>query len=629
MKKILLSTVTKIIVLLLCAVSAAAFVNYGIYVMGEYVNDEERNVANAIHELAYTVTEDSYESPEDGQGVIYPFSNVINVERTAKEYDEILNYYISVPSLNVLITNEEELDRDGFMKSKYLLMLKRENGVSSYINNVSGVSLPVNKELCGTEDYEIYISENESYTHGVSAEDILKRNINGFTVWGAFLLLGIVYLMATAGRKYGTDEIYLYRIDKAKPELLVLCIFNILLSMVTYAGFTMSKVGYAESIDYISGAAAVAFILCAICGLSIERQAKNHTLADNSLCAAVYRMGRRNWKKTLEKDYVKNAYKAIGKDKHGRLYILSTAICAFLMALSPITAVAAFLVFSWGVLNRMSDVYQIREGLDKICGGDTWHKINGCRMPEYKLIAERINEIGSGINEAVEKSVKAEKMKAELITNVSHDLKTPLTSIINYSKLLEKLKPEPAEARDYVAVIQKKSEQLKKLSAELFDISKVQSGNEKVEWERIDISLLINQTLAELNSEIENSGLKFVVNTKEELFINGDGKKLSRVFENLVVNILKYSLKGTRVFVTAEECDGKIKAEFKNISEKPLDFDAEEITERFVRGDSARSCEGNGLGLAIAKSYTELCGGKFGIVLDGDLFKAELEFNAE
>lgn len=628
MKKILLSTVTKITVLLLCAVSAAAFVHYGTYLVVGGASDEERNVENAIWDIAHTITNNSYKSYEDEQGVIYPFSNVINVERTAKKYDEILNYYISVPSQNVLITNEEEFDRDGFMHSKYLLVLKRENGVSSYINN-AGVSLPVNEELCGTEDYEIYISENERYDYEVLAEDIFKRNISGFTIGGAFLLLGIGYLMATAGRKYGTDEIYLYGIDKTKPELLVLCICAVLVSMVAYTGFTVANVGYYKSIDYISVAAAGVFILCAICGLSIERQAKNHTLADNSLCAAVYRMGRRNWKKTLEKDYVKNAYKAIGKDKHGRLYILSTAICAFLMALNPITAVAAFLVFSWGVLNRMSDVYQIREGLDKICGGDTGHKINGCRMPEYKLIAERINEIGSGINEAVEKSVKAEKMKAELITNVSHDLKTPLTSIINYSKLLEELKPEPAEARDYVAVIQKKSEQLKKLSAELFDISKVQSGNEKVEWERLDISLLINQTLAELNSEIENSGLKFVVNTKEELFINGDGKKLSRVFENLVVNILKYSLKGTRVFVTAEECDGKIKAEFKNISEKPLDFDAEEITERFVRGDSARSCEGNGLGLAIAKSYTELCGGKFGIVLDGDLFKAELEFKAE
>ena len=224
--------------------------------------------------------------------------------------------------------------------------------------------------------------------------------------------------------------------------------------------------------------------------------------------------------------------------------------------------------------------------------------------------------------------LKAERMKAELITNVSHDLKTPLTSIINYTELLSQVEGLPEEARDYVHIIAVKNQRLKNLTQDLFDISKVQSGNEEVVWEKLNVALLLEQALAEHDNEIRESELPFCINAPKDLYISADGRKMSRVIGNLINNILKYTMKHTRVFITAAEKNGEILLEFKNISAYPMDFDADEIMGRFVRGDESRTTEGSGLGLAIVKSYTELCGGRFEIILDGDLFKAVLTFPA-
>jgi signal transduction histidine kinase len=243
------------------------------------------------------------------------------------------------------------------------------------------------------------------------------------------------------------------------------------------------------------------------------------------------------------------------------------------------------------------------------------------------ILAKNINDIGKGLDESVKAQVKSEKMKTELITNVSHDLKTPITSIINYAELLLKSDGLSTEAKDYVSVISQKGERLKKLTQDLFDISKAQSGNENIVLEKINLAVLIEQSVAENEADIQNSGIPFCVNTQKNLFINADGRKISRVVNNLINNILKYSLKNTRAFISAYEKDEFIIAEFKNISSYPMNFNAEDIVGRFVRGDESRTTDGNGLGLAIAKSYTEICGGKFEIVVDGDMFKAIMRFS--
>ena len=290
--------------------------------------------------------------------------------------------------------------------------------------------------------------------------------------------------------------------------------------------------------------------------------------------------------------------------------------------------VLLFLVACRIIARHTADLDAIRKGASAIRSGDVTYRIPTPQSEELRQLAEDVSGIALGLDEAVSARLKAERMKAELITNVSHDLKTPLTSIINYTELLSQVEGLPEEARDYVAVIAKKNARLKNLTQDLFDISKAQSGDEEVTPERLDVATLIEQAMAEHESDPPTSALSFLVNTEKELFILADGRKMSRVVGNLIGNILKYAMKDTRVFITAVRREGQILMEFKNISAYPIEFDAEEIVGRFVRGDSSRSTEGSGLGLAIAKSYTELCGGRMEVTVDGDLFKVILTFPA-
>lgn len=285
-----------------------------------------------------------------------------------------------------------------------------------------------------------------------------------------------------------------------------------------------------------------------------------------------------------------------------------------------------FLLASFIVCYRARDLDEIKKGVSEVRGGNVSYKIPEAKCEDMKLLANNINDIAKGLDESVSAKIKAERLKTELITNVSHDLKTPITSIISYAELLSKFEELPEEAKDYVSVILKKGERLKNLTQDLFDISKVQSGNEDVIFEKLDVTLLINQSLGEHDSEIQNSGLPFLVDAPKELYISADGRKMSRAVSNLINNILKYSMKNTRAFITAFEKDGEIVMEFKNIASYRMNFSADEITQRFVRGDESRTTEGSGLGLAIAKSYTEICNGQFEIIIDGDMFKAILKF---
>ncbi len=288
--------------------------------------------------------------------------------------------------------------------------------------------------------------------------------------------------------------------------------------------------------------------------------------------------------------------------------------------------VLLFLFASYGLSFRVKDLEEIKKGASKIRFGDLSYQIPEMKCEDLKPLAEDINDIARGLEGSVEKTLKAERMKTELITNVSHDLKTPLTSIINYTQLLMGVEDLPDSAKDYARIIEAKSDRLKKLTQDLFDISKAQSGNETASCEKLDAALLLEQALGELDSEIHESGLSFCVRTEKELFFFADGRKMSRVVSNLIHNILKYTMQNTRVFLLAYEDGGEVVMEFKNISSYPMDFSPEEIVGRFVRGDESRTEEGNGLGLAIAKSYIELCGGRFEIVTDGDLFKAIIRF---
>lgn len=237
-----------------------------------------------------------------------------------------------------------------------------------------------------------------------------------------------------------------------------------------------------------------------------------------------------------------------------------------------------------------------------------------------------LGKVNESLDKSVKRQVKSEQMKIELITNVSHDLKTPLTSIIGYIDLLKKEDMSP-EAQDYVNVISKKSEHLKEMIQDLFEISKATSGNAELVLEKLDMVKLLQQTLGDMEDRISSSGrIIRTVLPEEPLYISGDGKRLYRVYQNLMENALKYSMEGTRIYVEGRVEEQKVITEIKNIAAYEMDFTADKIVERFQRGDVNRTTEGHGLGLAIAKSFSEACGGHLDIIIDGDMFKAVISY---
>ena len=295
---------------------------------------------------------------------------------------------------------------------------------------------------------------------------------------------------------------------------------------------------------------------------------------------------------------------------------------------APLLSIALSVISIFIIKDKVNKIEQIRNGIDKIKSGNIEHKIEIKKDLLFDDIVKDINEIGKTINIAVEERLKSERMKNELITNVSHDLKTPLTAIINYISLMKKEDIQPKHLKDYVQVLDKRSQRLKILIEDLFEASKIGSNNIELNLEENDINQLLTQTLVEMEDYINESKLDFIVNTpNKEVYILADGKKTFRVFENIISNILKYSLEKTRVYIDLVESDKKVHISFKNISKHQLNFDPDEITERFTRGDLSRNTEGSGLGLAIAKGLVQAQGGELKVDIIGDLFIVNIDFN--
>jgi len=298
---------------------------------------------------------------------------------------------------------------------------------------------------------------------------------------------------------------------------------------------------------------------------------------------------------------------------------------AFVLVDIIVTGVMIFYIFSVG-----KNINEIKLATDNIVKGNYKNdiEIKNCQL--LKGIADNLINIESGLEVAVEKAVKSEKMKGELITNVSHDLRNPLTSIINYVDLLGKEDVSIEDREKYIQVLKEKSQRLKSLIEDLFEASKATSGAMEMNMENIDPVALLRQTIGEFEDKIESSGLEFIKKIPEEKVIAyADGGKTFRVFQNLISNIIKYSMDNSRVYMEVKEEEEFIDITFRNISKYRLNFSEEEILERFKRGDSSRTTEGSGLGLAIAKSLVELQGGSFKIDIDGDLFKVIVKLRKE
>ena len=248
-------------------------------------------------------------------------------------------------------------------------------------------------------------------------------------------------------------------------------------------------------------------------------------------------------------------------------------------------------------------------------------------LPTLKEHGERLNSIRDGMKSAVERQMRSERMKAELITNVSHDIKTPLTSIINYVDLLKKEGLDSEHAAQYLEVLDRQSARLKKLTEDLVEASKASTGNITVNAEPTDLSLLLSQAAGEYEERLRNRSLEPVLTLpKNAPPVLADGRLMWRVFDNLLGNICKYAQPQTRVYLSFRAGEEAVSVTFKNVSAEPLNLPPEELIERFTRGDASRNTEGSGLGLSIAKSLTELQGGRFLLDIDGDLFKAMVTF---
>lgn len=280
------------------------------------------------------------------------------------------------------------------------------------------------------------------------------------------------------------------------------------------------------------------------------------------------------------------------------------------------------------VLFVLVAITALHNGAKAISKGDTSYRISSSFLfGPFKRHAEYLNNINDGVNKAVEERLRSESLKTELITNVSHDLKTPLTSIVNYIDLLKKTDVKDEKAKEYIEVIDRQSQRLKKLTIDIVEASKAATGNVQVNYEDTALNVILLQTNGEYIERLQEKNLTLVQEIPEEdIRISTDGRLLWRVIDNLMNNICKYSMPGTRVYLTLWENNGRAFISFRNISRNKLNITPENLTERFVRGDSSRNTEGSGLGLSIANSLTEIMGGKLSIIIDGDLFKVTLSF---
>lgn len=436
-----------------------------------------------------------------------------------------------------------------------------------------------------------------------------------------------VFLLSSAGKRRDCEELQLSRLDRVPFDLLLT--LALLAYFALFAGMRgIGDLSFTALILLPAGALIAAGILLTLMlFVTFAARIKTGTLWRNNVIAHIlvflWRLLRglfRNlsllWKVIL-------AYFAFG------------LLCMWLYsaAMNDGAAVLLFLLVTGAALAALCfasmQMHRLQEGAQALSAGDLAHRIDTTGMHlDIKAHADALNGIGDGMRKAVEERMKSERMKTDLIANVSHDLKTPLTSIVNYVDLLQKEELGNDTAKEYVEVLSRQAQRLKKLTTDIVDASKASSGAISVSLSPTDVNEILHQSLAEYTERFATADVTPVVRIADGLpSILADGRLTWRVMDNLLNNALKYALPGTRLYCDATVQDGRVALTLKNISREPIGVPAGELTERFVRGDSARASEGSGLGLSIAKSLMELQKGELKIDADGDLFKAALYFS--
>lgn len=441
----------------------------------------------------------------------------------------------------------------------------------------------------------------------------------------------VIFLLCAAGHKEGVEGIHLNWVDKIPLDLYL--VVAILLGAGLFAlGIDLSGASWWFMIVLIALLGAALVLLAVSVLMTLSTRFKSGAFWKNTVIYFCLRLLLRMLKA------IKAGVSYCAKHLHlywqaGLIFVgVSLAELFFLAAFSRSSVVViwviAKLIEAPLLVLIVISLQKLKAGGEALAEGNLNASVDVNHMyGVLKSHGENLNSIAQGIQKAVQQQLKSERFRTDLITNVSHDIKTPLTSIVNYVDLLKKEDVQPEKAKEYIAVLDRQSARLKKLTEDLVEASKASSGTLPVHLEAVDVNVLLSQVSGEYQSRFELCKLEPIVKlSSEDPQILADGKLLWRVFDNLLSNICKYAMPGTRVYFTSEVQDGRVSISFKNISNYPLDITADELLERFVRGDSSRSTEGSGLGLSIAQSLTGLQKGTFDLVVDGDLFKANLSF---
>ncbi len=597
-------------------------------------NDYETSLASVFHSVGdYT---------EGSTNLTYLFAD--------KETQTIYTNKKAYSSYAQLEQNLEKI----FKEKAYAVVYPE---LSECVTNIPGADLQVWNHTIDqsfdTKDFVFAVSVDTKFSVADSMADeaenyetysklmfpMLAGAIFGSVLW----LIGMVWLTVTAGRKPKDEEIHLNGFDRWYTEIAAGAVIGIWLAGTIILGTLIAN----SSLGY-SYAVVTVIVTCLICGtytmawfligyLSLVRRIKAGTLWKNSLIRKVLKwIGKCSGKLAdFVRAFSRNTAEKIKVLLVGGAFLFLQFLIigcifggaeVFLLALMAVDVAA--MIF---VIRKADGLDLIMDGLKKISDGELQYKIKTDTLTgKQKVMAEYINNIGGGLDAAVENSLKKERMQTELITNVSHDLKTPLTSIINYVDLMKRENPTDPKIQEYLRILDEKSQRLKVLTEDVVEASKASTGNIKLEMNDIDFVEMVQQVIGEFEEKFQEKNLTMMVHfTDEPSIIYADGQRMWRVLENVFGNVVKYAMEGTRVYAEISNRNKKVTFSLKNISAQPLNISADELTERFIRGDVARNTEGSGLGLSIAKSLTELQGGEFKLYLDGDLFKVMITFVAK
>ena len=600
----------------------------------EQFNDYETSLASVFHSVGdYT---------EGSTNLTYLFED--------KETQTIYTNKKAYSSYAQLEQNLEKI----FKEKAYAVVYPE---LSECVTNIPGADLQVWNHTIDqsfdTKDFVFAVSVDTKFSVADSMADeaenyetysklmfpMLAGAIFGSVLW----LIGMVWLTVTAGRKPKDEEIHLNGFDRWYTEIAAGAVIGIWLAGTIISGTLIanSSLGYSHVVVTV-------IVICLICGtytmawfligyLSLVRRIKAGTLWKNSLIRKVLKwIGKCSGKLAdFARAFSRNTAEKIKVLLVGGAFLFLQFLIigcvfsgagVFLLALMAVDV--AVMIFA---IRKADGLDLIMDGLKKISDGELQYKIKTDTLTgKQKVMAEYINNIGGGLDAAVENSLKKERMQTELITNVSHDLKTPLTSIINYVDLMKRENPTDPKIQEYLRILDEKSQRLKVLTEDVVEASKASTGNIKLEMNDIDFVEMVQQVIGEFEEKFQEKNLTMMVHfTDEPSIIYADGQRMWRVLENVFGNVVKYAMEGTRVYAEISNRNKKVTFSLKNISAQPLNISADELTERFIRGDVARNTEGSGLGLSIAKSLTELQGGEFKLYLDGDLFKVMITFVAK